>query len=93
MSWSKKIASLGQDTWSLLGFLVSKHNEAFDLKLFLLTKTPVIFWELSGYFFQHGFNFKTHQFSFLKNNIFPSHLYGKWLLILFVYIFLSKIIN
>lgn len=39
--------------------LASKYNEAFDRKLFLLTKAPVTFQELSGYFFQHGFNLRT----------------------------------
>lgn len=38
--------------------LASKYNEALDRKLFLLTKAPVTFQELGGYFFQHGFNLR-----------------------------------
>lgn len=57
--------------------LASKYNEAFDRKLFLLTKGPVTFQKLSGYFFQHGFNLRAPNLVFFKSNIFLSHLYGK----------------
>ena len=75
--------------------LASKYNEAFDQKLFLLTKAPVTFRELGGYFFQHGFNLRAPNLVFFfEEQHFPSHLCGKWLLILlFPHIFLSKIIN
>lgn len=50
--------------------LASKYNEAFDRKLFLLTKAPVTFRELGGYFFQHGFNLRAPNLVFLRATFF-----------------------
>lgn len=55
--------------------LASKYNEAFDLKLFLLTKAPITFRELSRYFFQHGFNLRAPNLVFLRAAFFlPTYI-------------------